>query len=470
MHVIFLNPQGNFDRRDSFWAAHPDFGGQLIYVKETALAMARMGVKVDIVTRQIDDPDWPGFSEPEDRYDGFPDNPRILRFPCGGPGFLQKELLWDHLNEWAEHIADFYEDSPPDFATGHYGDGGYAAVLLWQKMGVPFSLTGHSLGAQKLDKLGMTSDNFEEMNEQYNFSTRIEGERQTMINASLIVTSTNQERYEQYGHPLYQTAISVEAPKFHVIPPGVNTRVFNTNPAGGDEARTAADIQAALGDGDKPCVILASRLETKKNHIGVFEAFAASAELRERADLVVVLRGVPDPWSDIGKLGAEEQDVLRPLLETAVRGGFKDALKFLDLRSQHALASAYRHLSRRGSVFCLTAFYEPFGLAPIEAAACGLAQVVTKNGGPSEIFEDGSAVLVDPYDPADIARGLLEGLENHAELARKGERRVLEHYTWDRTAARYLEAIEDSLRERALDTELNGEDRLQAYLDGEQEP
>ena len=40
MHIIFLNPQGNFDPEDSHLTEHPDFGGQLVYVKELAQAMA----------------------------------------------------------------------------------------------------------------------------------------------------------------------------------------------------------------------------------------------------------------------------------------------------------------------------------------------------------------------------------------------------------------------------------------------
>jgi len=46
MHIAFLNPQGNFDPQDRYWTAHPDFGGQLVYVKEVALALGRMGHQV----------------------------------------------------------------------------------------------------------------------------------------------------------------------------------------------------------------------------------------------------------------------------------------------------------------------------------------------------------------------------------------------------------------------------------------
>ena len=34
MHVAFVNPQGNFDPQNSYLAAHPDFGGQLVHVGE----------------------------------------------------------------------------------------------------------------------------------------------------------------------------------------------------------------------------------------------------------------------------------------------------------------------------------------------------------------------------------------------------------------------------------------------------
>jgi sucrose-phosphate synthase len=75
--------------------------------------------------------------------------------------------------------------------------------------------------------------------------------------------------------------------------------------------------------------------------------------------------------------------------------------------------------------------------------AAGLPAVVTRNGGPRESLQDQGGVygiLVDPEDPGDIARGLLELAADESrrrEMQDLGRRRVLDRYTWERTAAGY---------------------------------
>jgi sucrose-phosphate synthase len=446
MHIIFLNPQGNFDPKDSHLTEHPDFGGQLVYVKEVAQALAAAGHRVDIVTRRICDPDWPEFEAALDRYPDSGDNLRIVRLACGGPSFLNKERLWEHMPEFCDNVVTFYGDAIPDFATAHYADGGYCAALLQRSLGLGFTFTGHSLGAQKLDKLGISNFSTSDIEARFRFSRRIAAERVAMRRAFRIITSTDQERREQYSHPLYQGAISADdQARFSVIPPGVNTQVFTTE---------ASDIDQPLASGllkevvfaERPMVVVSNRLDEKKNTIGVVEAFAVSEPLRQRADLLLCFRGIDDPFAEISRLAAGERQVLAPILETIEQNGLRDRVHFLNIPSQRALAATYRAVAAGGGVFALTAFYEPFGLAPIEAAACGLACVATRNGGPSEIFADGSGILVDPAEPEDIARGLFEALENQADLARWARKRILTTFTWRKTADGYASVIEDGLR------------------------
>lgn len=468
MRVGFLNPQGNFNLTDSYWTEHPDFGGQLVYVKEVGLALADLGIHVDILTRRIEDPDWPEFSTAVERYDTQRENLRIVRIRCGGNGFLAKERLWPHLDEWVAGILKFYGDAPPDFFTSHYADGGYAGVRIKSQTGIGFSFTGHSLGAQKLDKLGMNPTNADVLEQRFKFSPRIAAERLSMREAYRIITSTTQERMEQYAHPLYESAVDItNGNRFATIPPGVNTRIFGPAPGLGDDD-VVASLKAGLTAPDRPRIVVSSRLDEKKNILGAVRAYCGSPDLRRRAQLALYIRGVDDPFEEIDQLPDIEQAVLEPILRLIDASGARTEVDFVNVQSQDALAASYRFFARSGSVFVLSSYYEPFGLAPIEAGACGLAVVATKNGGPTEIFADGSAVLVDPGDPADIATGIGRALAAHSHYADRVQQRVQATYTWDRTAQGYLSIINTGcgssygLRNGTL--ELDESERLAHYL------
>ena len=62
---------------------------------------------------------------------------------------------------------------------------------------------------------------------------------------------------------------------------------------------------------------------------------------------------------------------------------------------------------------------EGFGLPVAEAMAQGAA-VVTSRGTSTEEVAGGAAVLVDPFDVDDIARGIVEAADRRAELASAG--------------------------------------------------
>ncbi|MEA3336884.1 MAG: glycosyltransferase [Chloroflexota bacterium] len=466
MHIAFLNPQGNFDPLDSHWAQHPDFGGQLVYVKEVALALAELGHQVDIVTRRVADPVWPEFSEPLDAYPDAP-NTRIIRLDCGGPAFLPKEALWPHLvREWVPNIISFYRDEGrlPDAFTTHYGDGGLAGALLQTQTGVPFTVTGHSLGAQKLDKLlangatraGLTDEILRPLDSRFHFGRRLAAERLAMDRASKIITSTRQERFEQYGHPAYRDAIDpLDDARFAVIPPGVNLKLFDASVRNEQEEQVARFLDSVVdrdidpGRRHLPLILYSSRVDRKKNHMGLLKAFAQDPKLQAQANVGLVIRGADNALAERQRFTGETRALLGAMSELCERADLFGKVSSFPLEGQSQLAAAYRALAQRKSVFCLTAFHEPFGLAPLEAMAAGLPAVVTKNGGPSESLREGEqefGILVDPADPVDIARGLRRLLGDDQawqRFAQAGRQRVLDRYTWQRTARGYEAVLEE---------------------------
>ena len=324
MHIGFLNPQGNFDPGDSHLSEHPDFGGQLTYVKQVALEMARKGHKVDILTRQIIDPDWPEFAEPFDAYPGV-DNVRIIRLPAGPQQFLSKELLWPHLvTDWVPNILKFYQNQGglPDVMTAHYGDGGICGVLIEEETGVPFTFTAHSLGAQKMDQRQVTPENIRELDEQFHFGRRLVAERLSMNRSAVNITSTRQERFEQYSHQAYQGAVEVShKARFAVIAPGVDSSIFGSEVRSDHEEATYQLVMERLARDipeerrEWPVIIASSRLAPKKNILGLVQAFALSPALQERANLLLITPGLDNPLHEEASDSQTEQEVLAPIRE-----------------------------------------------------------------------------------------------------------------------------------------------------------
>jgi sucrose-phosphate synthase len=171
--------------------------------------------------------------------------------------------------------------------------------------------------------------------------------------------------------------------------------------------------------------------------------------VQERANVGIVVRGAENALVQRSRFTGEMRELLDAMAELCDEAGLWGKVTCFPLEGQAELATAYRALAGRRSLFCLPAFHEPFGLAPLEAMAAGLPAVATKHGGPSEsLFEDGKefGVLIDPLDPGDVARGLmkvLESAESWQRYADAGHARILARYTWERTAAGYGAILEE---------------------------
>lgn len=172
----------------------------------------------------------------------------------------------------------------------------------------------------------------------------------------------------------------------------------------------------------QPFLLYAGNIRPQKNIPRLVEAFAvARAELEQHPEfksLRLIIIG-----DEISKYPAVRRAVIQSRVEHAVR--FLGFVPFETLRVFYELAAA----------FVFPSLYEGFGLPPLEAMASGTPVITSAIGALPEAVGD-AAILVNPENVFDIARGIREVLLNQelrASLIEKGRKHAAS-FSWERTA------------------------------------
>lgn len=95
-------------------------------------------------------------------------------------------------------------------------------------------------------------------------------------------------------------------------------------------------------------------------------------------------------------------------------------------------------------VFVLPSFWEGFGIPVIEAMACGTPVVVSNAGSLPEIVGE-AGIIVNPYDPEEIASGIKKVLDNqsiHDNLQKKGLAQA-EKFSWEKCAQKTIKILKN---------------------------
>jgi sucrose-phosphate synthase len=444
LHIVLISIHGLIRGHDLELGRDADTGGQTKYVVELARALARSpGVeRVDLLTRLVDDPAVSSdYAQPIEALNG---RANIVRIRCGPEGYIRKEELWDHLDGFADNTVEWLQTLPrrPDVIHSHYADAGYVGSRIARLQGIPLLHTGHSLGRIKRSRLLAAGLKPAEIEARYHMARRIEAEEETLATADAVVTSTATEIEDQYGrYDFYQPS------RMQVIPPGTDLDRFA--PPQGDEWELpiAVEIGRFLREPRRPMVLALSRPDERKNLATLVEAYGTSSALRDGANLVIVA-GNRDDLQDLDD-GA--RSVLTELILLIDRYDLYGLVAYPKHHEADEVPEIYRLTAASRGVFINPALTEPFGLTLIEAAASGLPIVATEDGGPTEIVANcRNGVLVDPLSIEAIQDALLRLLDDDGywnACRDNGLAGVRAHYSWESHANRYLDIVQDLLKQ-----------------------
>jgi D-inositol-3-phosphate glycosyltransferase len=404
-----------------------DSGGQNVYVAHLARSLAAIGYRIDIFTRR-DSRRLPEIIE-------WTDGIRIVHVPVGPPVFVRKENLLPYMADFTRHMLPACKRNRYALIHAHFWMSGLVAAEIKRHLGIPFVITFHALGLVRRKYQG-DADEFPD--DRFGIENRI------IEDADQLIAECPQDEEDMIR--LY----NADPAKIATIPCGFDPLEFWPIEKG--RARKILDL-----DPDERIILQLGRIVPRK---GIDNVIRAYAKLRNnygiRARLVIVggESGKPDP--------AKNPEIAR-LQGIASEEGVSDGVLFSGQRSRKEL----KHFYGAADIFVTTPWYEPFGITPVEAMACGTPVVGSNVGGIKFTVRDSeTGYLVAPNDSDALAERIAYLYQNPKLLnllGRQSIRRANDLFTWERIANMMRSVYEEVMI--CGDEENNEATDLRAFLD-----
>lgn len=380
-----------------------DAGGQNVHVLELSSALATAGHEVTVWTRR-DDPDLP---------DAVPMRPGVVvrHVTAGPPEPMPKDELVPYLPAFTRVLETEWALERPDVVHAHFWMSGMVALAAADGR-IPVVQTFHALGSVKRRHQGR--DDTSPVG-------RIRAELAVARGADRVLATCTDEVFElaRFGAPRRRTTI---------VPCGVDTSVFT--PDGPVAERS-----------ERPRLVVLGRLVRRKGIDEVIEALrkVPGAEL-------VVAGGSGSGHGTAALAGDPDADRLR---QRAALAGVADRVRLIGPVARPDVPALLRSAD---AVVCVP-WYEPFGIVPLEAMACGRPVVGSAVGGIQDtVVDQVTGLLVPPRRPDVLAtalRNLLASATSGTAFGIAGRDRVMARYDWERIAAATAAAYEEVVAARA---------------------
>ncbi|HYD56799.1 MAG TPA: glycosyltransferase family 1 protein [Burkholderiales bacterium] len=376
-----------------------DSGGQNVYVAQVARHLANLGYLVDVFTRR----DHPSQPEVLDWRAGV----RVVHVAAGPATYVRKEALLPLMGEFSAQVCD-YARRTGGYRVAHanFFMSGLAALALKRSFGTPVVTTFHALGRVRQLHQG-AADEFP--------PARFAIEEELVAQSDAVIAECPQDRTD------LTTLYRADPARIRIIPCGFDKAEF--------WPITRALARRTLGyRGDERILLNIGRLVPRKGVDNAIRALGRLMHVHGLAARLVIVGGnsdLPDPelTPEIGRLKA-----------LAESEGVAELVTFTGRRSREFLKLYYS----AADVFVTTPWYEPFGITPLEAMACGTPVAGADVGGIRFSVADGiTGALVPPKDPEALAARLAEMLRDPVrlrELGKNGIKRVHGQFTWQKVA------------------------------------
>ena len=402
MHVAVITVHGCPLRQ----AGSRDSGGMNIYILEMAKRLAARGVQLDVFTRHHDplDPQVVMLAP----------GARLIHLPAGVPS-LDKSGVYDLLPQFTSQMRRFCIANRLryDLVSTHYWLSGLVGMRLASEWGVSHTTSFHTMAEMKR----------RERPEETEVEQRDSSESNIARSADSVVVWTDGEKDALVDY------WDIDPAKVSVIPPGVDLSRFRP--------MSQSQSREFLGYGEEKNILFVGRLEPLKGLDVLFRAVAALEDLGNITLNVV---------------GGDENSQEKARLQTlASRMKLTQNVRFIGSVRHDELPLHYN----AADVCVLPSHYESFGLAALEAAACGRPVVASQVGGLPAIVRNGSTgFLVEPKHSDTMAERLCELLGDDMLRSRMGSaaRAHAESLGWDRSAAALLNRYRELMPAKAVTT------------------
>jgi len=361
-----------------------DAGGQNVHVDALAGELSAAGHAVTVFTRRD--------SEQLPERVTAPGGYEVAHVPAGPARAVPKDDLLQHMPAFARYLEQQWTAEPVDVVHAHFWMSGIASVRAARRVDIPVLQTFHALGTVKRRHQGAADTSPDE---------RVGFERRLCRQVDHVVATCSDELSEL-------VALGLPASHATVIPCGVDTARFRPGPGSAD------------GGGR---LLYVGRLVERKGIGNVIEA------LESLPGVTLDIAGGPPP----DRLDDDED--VRRLRHLAERFGVAGRVRFLGAVDRAAVPG----LMRSADIVVDVPWYEPFGIVPVEAMACGRPVVGSAVGGLLDTVLPGvTGELVPPRRPdllAPVLDRLLLAPGLRSDYGRAGRARAVREYQWSRVAS-----------------------------------